>query len=104
MNKLSAQINDGQVLLMQCPNCNVQWREDEILKILGETKEINLMQKYTKFKNKKMILSNEDARECVRVDCEEVLIGGLSAKNNLDATQPNKLTCHKCHQVFTYLN
>lgn len=92
-----AKTNDGDVLKVKCidPGCEREVKEEEILQFLdAETQE-----KFRKFKQRKLLMLNENVRFCPMVDCEGFMMGSR-LKPKLKCPECDVHICFNCGQQW----
>lgn len=93
------QIEDGEVLRVVCPDfdCEREILEDELISYLTP----DLVQKYHKFRELRLIQLSKNTRFCSTKDCEGYMVGSLMnrklcCKQKLYCKQCNIGHCFKC--------
>jgi len=92
-------INDGDVLKVKCidPSCDREIREDEILHFLVDDDELRA--KFEKFKRRKLLMLNENARFCPKADCEGCMIGSR-IQTKLQCPICSTTVCFNCGKLW----
>jgi len=97
------QVTDGEVLRVVCPDpeCEREILEDEIISYLTP----ELVQKYHKFKETRLIQLSKNARFCTMKDCEGWMVGScmkrhLCCKQKLICKTCGVAQCFKCGNVW----
>ena len=69
---VKVKIFSNDVLKIKCPECNVIWDDNVIKQILID--DDKLFNKYKAFKERKQLLLNPNYRECIRTNCDGIII------------------------------
>ena len=89
---------DGDVLKVKCidPRCEREIKEEEILSFLCDDE---IREKFIKFKRRKLLMLNENARFCPAADCEGFMIGSR-IKPKLECPECGTAVCFNCSKLW----